>query len=271
MAKCMKSILLPSAGHYSDYMSDEQCDALTIIENEFGLKGFAIFVKLWQKIAGGSEGYCIKWNDRVSALFASEIRASNTLVLEIVNRMVSEGLFDKDMYNRHHILTADYIQKNWYDVKKRSYEIEEAYRLIKVTPNSENVCKTGQNANKTGQNASKMGQNASLIECNRIEYNTTECKKTECKAERLSQVKLTEEERAELERLSDRLTVESYIRSIIEWQQTNGKLNTKPYLCIKTWIQQDQKDKRRFQNGKGLDIDEIMAFDDSIDFSKLST
>lgn len=269
MAKCMKSILLPSAGHYSDYMSDEQCDALTIIENEFGLKGFAIFVKLWQKIAGGSEGYCIKWNDRVSALFASEIRASNTLVLEIVNRMVSEGLFDKDMYDRHHILTADYIQKNWYDVKKRSYEIEEAYRLIKVTPNSENVCKTGQNASKMGQNASKTGQNASLIECNRIEYNLTECKKTESKAERLSQVKLTDEERAELERLSDRLTVESYIRSIIEWQQKNGKLNTKPYLCIKTWIGEDNKN--RVNEDKGISAKEVEEFAASIDFDKLST
>ena len=263
MAKCMKSILLPTEGHYKDYMSDEQVDALTIIENEFELKGFAIFIKLLQKIGGSSEGYYIKWNDRVCSLFAAQLHVGKGLVLETVNRMISEGLFDKELYEKHHILTSDYLQNNWYDVKKRSYEIEEAYRLIKVTQNSENVCKKEQNASKTGQNASKTP----LIECNEIECNITERKTTERNADYTS-VNLTDEEREALERLSDRLTVDNYIKSIIGWQVKYKKLNTKPFAYIKKWIEEDGAKKK---SKRGIDTDEYDEFAANIDFDKMTT
>ncbi|MCR5815664.1 MAG: DUF4373 domain-containing protein [Ruminococcus sp.] len=266
MAKSMKSFLLPTAGHYKDYMSDDQCDGLTMVENEFGLKGFAIFIKLLQKICGSSEGYYIKWNDRVGSLFAAELHVSKGLVLETVERTISEGLFDQELYKNYQILTADYIQRNWYEVKKRSsYEIEEAYRLIKVTQNSENVCKKGQNASKTGQNASKT----TLIECNRIECNEIERKSTERNDVRLTQVNLTDEERSELERLADRLTVDEYIKSIIKWQQEHHKLNTKPYSCIKKWIEQDGRSQSNAEGG--ISTDSVEAFAASIDLSKVTT
>ena len=265
MAKSMKSFLLPTAGHYKDYMSDDQCDGLTMVENEFGLKGFAIFIKLLQKICGSSEGYYIKWNDRVGSLFAAELHVSKGLVLEIVNRTISEGLFDQELYKEYQILTADYIQRNWYEVKKRSYEIEETYRLIKVTQNSENVSKKEQNASKTGQNADKTA----LIECNRIECNRIERKPTERNAAQLTQVKLTDEERSELERLADRLTVDEYIKSIIKWQQEHHKLNTKPYSCIKKWIEQDGRSQINTEGS--ISPDSVEAFAASIDLSKVTT
>lgn len=259
MAKSMKSFLLPTAGHYKDYMSDDQCDGLTIIENEFGLKGFAIFIKLLQKICGSSEGYYIKWNDRVGSLFASELHVGKPLALETVNRMISEGLFDKSLYDTYGILTADYIQRNWYDVKKRSYKIEEAYRLIEVTLNSENVCKTEQNASKKGQNARKTP----LIERNRIERNITE-RQTEREASPV----LTAEERAELEKLSDGLSVESYLSKLMAWQKRSGKAVSSPYLTIRKWIEEDKekaKQQKQLKSESSYDIEEwekyAMRFD----------
>lgn len=254
MAKSMKSFLLPTEGHYKDYMSDDQCDALTIIENEFGLKGFAIFIKLWQKICGSSEGYCIKWNDRVCALFASELHVGKTLVLEIVNRLISEGLFDKDLYERFSILTSDYIQSNWYDVKKRSYKIEETYRLIEVTQNSENACKKGQNADKKGQNADKKP----LIERNRIERNIIEGKTD--REQDFSVVALTDEEQSELIRLSDRLTVKNYISKLSQWQVKNRRMSNKAYVVIRGWIE-EEKAKTQSKASKSKEPDREPSYD----------
>lgn len=46
-------------------------DKIKLIQAEFGLKGFAIVVKLYQKIYGGHGYYC-EWNEDILLLFMSE-------------------------------------------------------------------------------------------------------------------------------------------------------------------------------------------------------
>ena len=45
-------------------------DSMKLIEAEFGLKGFAVVVKLWQKIYGG-EGYYCEWTEEVDFNFTA--------------------------------------------------------------------------------------------------------------------------------------------------------------------------------------------------------
>ena len=54
------------------------------IEAEFGLEGFAIIVKLFQRIYGG-QGYYCEWSDRVALLFARKIGAGANVVREVVS------------------------------------------------------------------------------------------------------------------------------------------------------------------------------------------
>ena len=54
-----------------------------------------------------------------------------------------------------------------------------------------------------------------------------------------SVVELTDEELSELEKLSDSLSVKTYIKKLSDWQQENNKRSHKPFAVIKKWILQD--------------------------------
>ena len=260
MSKSMKSFLHPTEGHYKELMADSQYDGLRIIENEFGLKGYAIFWKLMEKICGSSEGYCIKWDDRAGELFAADLRVGYSLVREIVERLISVGVFDGSLFERYGILTASFIQDNWTAVKKRSYKIDEAYRLDNCTQNQGSVCKKGQNASKKGQNASKASPNLT-------ERNLTEFNRRLTEPRNFSVVSLTDDERAELVRLSDSLSVEVYIKKIVSWQQENKRMCSKPFITIKSWIEEDKSkpSKQKQSKDTSYDLDEwerlAMGFD----------
>ena len=86
-----------------------------------------------------------------------------------------------------------------------------------------------------------------------------------------SEVNLSEEELADLVRQADRLTVDRYILKIIDWQRKNRKLNSKPYISIKKWIEEDGIRKDKPKEEKGISTEEYDAFARSIDFDKLST
>ena len=48
-------------------------DKMRFVELRFGLKGFAVVVKLWMKIY--DNGYYCEWNEDVALMFAGENRA----------------------------------------------------------------------------------------------------------------------------------------------------------------------------------------------------
>lgn len=250
-----------------DCQTDSKID---LIESEFGLLGFAVVVKIFQMIYGG-EGYYCEWNDDIVLVFARKNCVGANTVSEIVKRAIARGIFDKEKFDKYGILTSHGIQVRYYDaVDRRKYaKIKSEYLLLCNTQNSEYVDISSKNVNISEENVDIFYTEKNRKEENRIDKSRKEESRRKSRSERLSQVKLTDEERAELERLSDRLTVESYIRSIIEWQQKNGKLNTKPYLCIKTWIGEDNKN--RVNEDKGISAKEVEEFAASIDFDKLST
>ena len=86
-----------------------------------------------------------------------------------------------------------------------------------------------------------------------------------------SEVDLSEEEMSDLVRQADRLTVDRYILKIIDWQRRNKKLNSKPYISIKKWIEEDGARPKSHYNENGISTEEYDAFARSIDFDKLST
>ena len=63
---------------------------------------------------------------------------------------------------------------------------------------------------------------------------------TERSAPDYSEVALTVDEMNELVGLSDRLSVNSYIKKLSDWQAANKKRSVKAYTVIKGWITQDK-------------------------------
>ena len=131
-------------------------DKVELIEAEFGLKGFAIVVKLLQKIYG-DKGYYCEWNDEVRLLFSRKNcgMESDNLVSEVVNAALKRGLFDVNMFQQFGILTSAGIQKRYFEAAKRrnKIDVKNNYLLLNVRKSPENVCKNGKNVCKNDENA----------------------------------------------------------------------------------------------------------------------
>ena len=73
---------------------------IKLIQAEYGLKGFAIVVKLYQKIYG-EDGYYCEWNDDTLLLFMSENGLSGESGKNLVNGVISccirRGIFSEEI------------------------------------------------------------------------------------------------------------------------------------------------------------------------------
>lgn len=118
-------------------------DKVKLIQAEFGLKGFAVVVKLLQKIYGECGYYC-EWNEDVLLLFMSEngLNSDNkNLINEIVAACVRRNFFSEKLFNKFNILTSAGVQKRYLNAtsKRERIELKEEYLVISVGKNRENV------------------------------------------------------------------------------------------------------------------------------------
>lgn len=97
-------------------------DSLELLEAECGLEGFAILVKIWQKIY--KNGYYIEWNEDVETLFSRKINSEKTKVNSVITTCFKRNLLNKHIYVTYGILTSRGIQKRYLRAcidSKRSY------------------------------------------------------------------------------------------------------------------------------------------------------
>ena len=105
-------------------------DKFKFIEVKYKLEGFAIVVKLLQKVY--SYGYWYRWGDDEALLFADENRTNVELVNEVLAEAIERGIFNKKMYQEHGVLTSRGIQKRYRESIKRRKEVEviDEYLLV---------------------------------------------------------------------------------------------------------------------------------------------
>lgn len=76
-------------------------DKIKLIEAEFGIKGFAIIVKLYQKIYS-ERGYYCEWNEDVALLFIASLGGnsgvSKSLIDVILAASIRRGIFSEELY-----------------------------------------------------------------------------------------------------------------------------------------------------------------------------
>jgi len=107
-------------------------DNIELLEAEEGLEGFAILIKIWQKIY--SNGYFIEWNDDSSLLFCKKINADKTKVNSVINTCLRRNLFNYKLYDKYKILTSSGVQKRFitacYQSKRKSISVISEYILV---------------------------------------------------------------------------------------------------------------------------------------------
>lgn len=107
-------------------------DNVELMEADCGLQGFAIMIKLWQKIY--AEGYFIEWKEDNALLFSRKINTEITLVNSVVIVCLSRGIFNNEIYEKFKILTSKGIQKRYLTVckqlKRTAVPFIEEYMLV---------------------------------------------------------------------------------------------------------------------------------------------
>ena len=158
-------------------------EKVRLIQAEYGLKGFAVFVKLLQEIYGGNGYYC-EWTQDRELLFASENGLSNgslQLLRDIVSACVRRNIFSERLFKEYGILTSSGVQKQYLKatVKREVVELKKEYLLISVPENRENVV---MNVISDGRKEVKGGINTQSKEEKSREKNNNKL----CKAEALA-------------------------------------------------------------------------------------
>ena len=136
-------------------------EKIELIEAEYGLKGFAIVVKLYQSIFSGFGYYC-EWFPDISVLWARRLGLSHggdygsvgsasdegslpgfpkNLINDVVAASIRRNIFSKELFQRYGILTSSGIQKRYLSAtsKREKVELKKEYLLISIPQNRENV------------------------------------------------------------------------------------------------------------------------------------
>ena len=138
-------------------------EKVRLIQAEFGLKGFAIVVKLYQKIYGGFGYYC-EWNEDSLLLFMSEngvsSRDEKNLISEIVAACIRRNIFSEKLFKEFGILTSYGVQKRYLNAVSRREKVEliKEYLLISVGKNQYNVCIKSINVDRNSVNVCSNSQ-----------------------------------------------------------------------------------------------------------------
>ena len=118
-------------------------EKVRLIQAEYGLKGFAVVVKLYQEIYGGNGYYC-EWTQDRELLFASENglnSGSQQLLRDIVSACIRRNIFSERLFREYGILSSAGVQKQYLKatVKREVVDLKKEYLLISVPKNRVNV------------------------------------------------------------------------------------------------------------------------------------
>lgn len=108
-------------------------DKFKFVEIKYGLEGFAILVKLMQRVY--SQGYWCNWTDDEKLLFSDEIRSNYETVFNVVNEAINRDVFDKSLYEKYEILTSRGIQKRYKEITRRRKGVEVTAEYLLVDGN----------------------------------------------------------------------------------------------------------------------------------------
>jgi hypothetical protein len=232
-------------------------DKFKFIEIKYKLEGFAIIMKLLQKIYSSS--YWYKWTDDEALLFADENRTDYSLVKNVVQEAVERGIFNQELYEKHGILTSKGIQKRYKEAVRRRKEVEimSEYLLIdddfgvndgNNSPN-DNIMPSPSKRNDGKSTQSKVNKTKVKdikdkdVKTNYAEFVSFELEEYEKLVELFGKEGAADKiENLNLYKGSKGVKYKSDYMTILGWERKNGKNNNAPVSVNKQPKLFDEKD-----------------------------
>ena len=222
-------------------------DKLELIEAEFGLKGLAIIVKLFQKIYG-DKGYYCEWNNGVALLFGKKcgLVSGGKVVSEIIDSALKKKLFSEEIYNKYKVLTSAGIQRRYIEAGKRrsKIEIKEEYLLLKGDELPKNVYIISKNVYENEKNVYAMYTENDKVKESKVKK--SKVKKTSCTEQSSAPV---QEEAVISLLLNDKSLYPITSQQVNHWKELYPSVDIMQELRkMVGWIEANPK-KRKTKNG----------------------
>jgi DNA replication protein DnaD len=99
----------------------DQDDKIALIEATHGLEGFGAVIKLLMKIYDNS--YYYEWGEKEQLLFSRRVNVNINRINDIINDCLKWGLFSKELFEQHQILSSKGIQKRYLEATTRRKEV----------------------------------------------------------------------------------------------------------------------------------------------------
>jgi hypothetical protein len=220
-------------------------DKFKFIEIKYKLEGFAIVIKLMQKIY--SCGYWYKWTDDEALLFSDEVRADYDFVTKVVNECLERDVFSKELHEKYNILTSKGIQKRYKEMVRRRKEVEvsEEYLLI------DNIIMVNDDINPSSRQHDDSKSAQSKV--NKSKVNKTKEKEIIKYAEYVS---MTQSEYEKLIEQFGEQGTKDRIENLNLYKGSTGKKYKDDYLTILAWERKNNKTKKSKQvDWEGFNLD----------------
>ena len=205
-----------------DCQMDEK---VKLIQAQFGLKGFAVIVKLFQHIYG-EHGYYCEWNEDALFLFMSENCSggggdNKNLIEEIVGACIKRGIFSAEMYEKHGILTSEGIQKRYLraTAKRSGLKLKKGYLLVHCAQNK--ISSVNNSVSSVNNSVSSVNNPQRREEKRRVEKRREEYRQPGF---------LTPEKRQSYSDLAD------YHRDNVQKMIENRNFPPKVEILVKDWV-----------------------------------
>ena len=164
-------------------------DKLKFIEIKFKLEGFAIVIKLYQRIY--SNGYYCNATEDEILLISDEFRIDYEKLNSIIEECLKREIFNKDLFDKYKILTSNGIQKRYFEAvqRRKSVDIIDKYMLfnglktINVNKNIVNV-----NINSINDNTMPTGCKHDVSKSTQSKVNKTKVNKKESKVNEIKEL-----------------------------------------------------------------------------------
>jgi len=218
-------------------------------------KGYYLYFKLLENIYS-IDGYYCKWDNKNIVLFADKVKMDVAEIKNILNDMIEEGLFDKNLFDTYKVLTSSSILSRYLEatIRRKSVEIINVYILkdnVNILTQYDNILtlnvdiSTQSKVEYSKVNESKENKSNLLIEIYPTFsdfWDLYDKKKDKHKAE-LKWSRLKQEEKESI-----MLHVPSYKDSVSDIQYLknpvtylNGKCWNDEIIITKTQIQDEQQ------------------------------
>jgi hypothetical protein len=222
-----------------------------LIVLEFGAKGLGVLIGLRMKIAG-ENGYYTKWDNDVILEFCHMFGVGSNFVCEVVSACLRRGIFHRQLFEEHQILTSEKIQFECANATERrtSKKIDGRYLLIPIPQNWVDVNNNSVNVDNNSKNVD--GNTQRREEESREDNSFLSLSRESAEQEPQNPVKLTDKERLDLENKIAKADLDYYL-GVIKACELSGKhyIKKSHYKAILDMAKKDGKvktEKKKNQN-----------------------